>query len=256
MAAIRAHAKTPADQPFRVVLVQGIALGATLLASLRVGVLLLRLGLFLYWLPTNSAAGVPFADLALPAALLVLELAAYVGLAVALLQRRRVLAWAGAIALGGIGLLGALRYGGPVDLRWALGMAIPGAVPFLVAAAMIPARQTDRALAVQPALVGLALVALAAATWRLAALFVTATWHLSPGTVDRISAAGAALLLVACIAAGFADPRWLIALGFAVVSWNAREFIQTGDPLAFIGTAVVVTVAWVQWRVLRRSRAS
>ncbi|MFY0533527.1 hypothetical protein [Nannocystis pusilla] len=179
--------------------------------------------MFLYWLPSNIAAGVPFAELALPAALLVLELATYMLLGVALLLRRRVSAWVGAIALGGIGLLGALRYGGPVHLRWALGMAVPGAVPFLVAAATIPAKQKERALAVRPALVVLALVASAAATWRLAALFVTATWHLSPGTVDRISAAAAALLLAAGIAAGFADPRWLVALGLAVVSWNARD---------------------------------
>ncbi|MFZ6179063.1 hypothetical protein [Nannocystis pusilla] len=256
MSAIRAHAKAPADQPFRVVLVQGIALGATFLAGVRVGAVLLRLGLFLYWLPSNLAGGVPFAELALTAAPLVLELATYMLLGVALLQRRRVLAWAGAVALVGIGLLATLRYSGPFDLRWTLGMALPGAVPFLVAAATIPARQTERALAVRPALVGLALVSIAATAWRLAALFVTATWHLSPGTVDRISAAAAALLLAAGIAAGFADPRWLVALGLAVVGWNAREFIQAADPLAFLGTAVVVTMAWVHWRVLRRGRAS
>ncbi|MCY1004328.1 hypothetical protein OV079_01850 [Nannocystis pusilla] len=256
LAAIRAHAKAPADQPFRLVLVQGIALGATFLAGVRVGTVLLRLGLFLYWLPGNITAGVPFAELALTVAPLVLELVTYMLLGVAVLLRRRAGVGVGAVALVGIGLLATLRYSGPFDLRWALGMAVPGAVPFLVAAAATAATTAERALAVRPAFVGLALVSMAAAAWRLAALFVTATWHLSPGTVDRVSVAAAALLLAVCIAAGFADPRWLVALGLAVVSWNAREFIQTADPLAFLGTAVVVTVAWVHWRVLRRGRAA
>ncbi|MDC0745421.1 hypothetical protein [Polyangium mundeleinium] len=255
VSAIRAHAATPANQPFRVVLAQGIVLGAILLASVRVGALLLRFGWFLRWLPGNSAAGVPSDELALYAGPLALELAAYVLLAVAMLQRRRVLTWAVAITLGGIGLLATLRYPGPIGLRWALGMAVPGAIPFLVAAFTIAARKTDRVLAVRPALVGLALVSFATTAWRFAAWFATTTFHLVPGTVDRITTAVAALLLVACTVSGFADPRWFIALGVAVIGWNAREFIQTGDPLVFLGTTFVVMVSWVHWRVLRRQAA-
>ncbi|MDC3956616.1 hypothetical protein [Polyangium jinanense] len=255
VSAIRAHATTPANQPFRVVLAQGIVLGAALLASVRVGALLLRFGWFVHWLPVNSAAGVPSDELALYAGPLALELVVYVLLAVAMLQQRRVLIWAGALTLGGIGLLGTLRYPGPIGIRWALGMAVPGAIPFLVAAFTIAARKTDRALAVRPALVGLALASFATTTWRLAAWFATTTWHLVPGTVDRGAAAVAALLLVACTVSGFADPRWFIALGVAVIGWNARDFIQTGDPLVFLGTAFVVAVSWVHWRVLRRQVA-
>ncbi|HVK68458.1 MAG TPA: hypothetical protein VM694_28565 [Polyangium sp.] len=76
-----------------------------------------------------------------------------------------------------------------------------------------------------------------------------------PGTVDRSATVAAALLLVACTVSGFADPRWFLALGVAVIGWNAREFIQTGDPLVFLGTAFVVAVSWVHWRVLRRQAA-
>ena len=256
LAAIRAHATTPANQSFRVVLVQGIVLGAAILASIRAGAILHRFGLFLYWLPSNAAGGVPSSELAFTGGPLALELAAYGLLVVALLQRRRALVWAGAVALAGISVLGTLRYSGPVGVRWALGMAVPGAVPFVVAAFAMAARDTERALAARPAFVGLGLVALVTTTWRVVAWLATLGWHLVPGTADRGAAAIAALVLVACIAAGFADPRWVVALGVVTIGWNARELIQTGDPLAFLGTAFVVTAAWVYWRVLRRARAA
>ncbi|MDI1435315.1 hypothetical protein [Polyangium sorediatum] len=255
LSAIRAHATTPATEPFRLVLAQGIVLGAILLASVRIGALLLRFGWFLRWLPANSAAGVPSEELVLYAGPLALELAAYVLLAVALLHRRRVLLWTGALTLGAIGLLGTLRYPGPIGIRWALGMAVPGAIPFVMAACTMGTRKTERALAVRPALVGLALVSFAATAFRFAAWFATTTWHLVPGTIDRCATAVAALLLVACTVSGFADPRWFIALGVAVIGWNTRDFLQTSDPLVFLGTAVVVTVSWVHWRVLRRQAA-